>query len=263
MTKIAIFTSNQPRHIAFVRSAAAMFDDIVVFIETTTLFPGEIEDFYSASSTMREYFGRVRKAESNVFGEMVPLPKLTAVFPMRMGDATHLPIAIVESFIEGRKILVFGASYIRPPLIDALVERQAMNIHVGIAPQYRGNSCNFWALNDGRPHLVGSTIHYLSRGLDTGDVLMHALPQPRDYDSFDLGMHAVRAGHMAILDLAARSEMPEAHAQDATKLIRYARKADFSDEVARKFLDRHPSGSEISRAQIAGNISGLVNPGWY
>jgi len=39
---------------------------------------------------------------------------------------------------------------------------------MGISPYYRGNDCNFWALNDNNPHLVGSTIHLLSKGLDNG-----------------------------------------------------------------------------------------------
>ena len=30
---------------------------------------------------------------------------------------------------------------------------------LGISPQYRGSSCNFWALYDNNPHLVGATMN--------------------------------------------------------------------------------------------------------
>ena len=46
---------------------------------------------------------------------------------------------------------------------------------MGISPFYRGTDCNFWALNDNNPHLVGGTIHYISKGLDPGPILYHAI----------------------------------------------------------------------------------------
>ena len=46
---------------------------------------------------------------------------------------------------------------------------------MGISPYYRGTDCNFWAMYDNNPHLVGSTIHLLTKGLDSGPILYHAL----------------------------------------------------------------------------------------
>ena len=46
---------------------------------------------------------------------------------------------------------------------------------MGISPYYRGTDCNFWALYDNNSHLVGSTIHYLSKGIDSGPILYHAI----------------------------------------------------------------------------------------
>ena len=48
---------------------------------------------------------------------------------------------------------------------------------MGLAPYYRGTDCNFWALYDGNPELVGSTIYLLSKGLDTGKILYHAISE--------------------------------------------------------------------------------------
>ena len=50
---------------------------------------------------------------------------------------------------------------------------------MGISPYYRGSACNFWALYDKNPQFVGATIHYLSEGLDDGDILFHVLPSKK------------------------------------------------------------------------------------
>ena len=50
----------------------------------------------------------------------------------------------------------------------------------------------FWALYDNNPHLVGSTIHMLSKGLDDGPVLYHALSKIKT-SPFDYTMSCVKA----------------------------------------------------------------------
>ena len=66
--------------------------------------------------------------------------------------------------------IVFGASFIKGWLVDFLIKNKAINIHMGLSPYYRGSSCNFWAMYDNNPNYVGATIHYLSKGLDSGEI---------------------------------------------------------------------------------------------
>ena len=47
---------------------------------------------------------------------------------------------------------------------------------MGISPYYRGTDCIF-GLKWQEYHLVGATVHLLSKGLDNGDILYHALPK--------------------------------------------------------------------------------------
>lgn len=49
---------------------------------------------------------------------------------------------------------------------------------MGLSPYYRGTDCNFWALYDKKPQYVGATIHLLSKGIDSGPTLYHALSKP-------------------------------------------------------------------------------------
>ena len=68
---------------------------------------------------------------------------------------------------------------------------------MGVSPYYRGTDCNFWALYDGNPHLVGSTIHYLSKGLDNGPMLYHTLSKIKD--NFEYTMSTVKAAFVSVV----------------------------------------------------------------
>lgn len=59
-----------------------------------------------------------------------------------------------------------------------------INIHAGITPQYRGVHGGYWALAEGHPDLVGTTVHLVDRGIDTGGVLERAYFTPTREDSF-------------------------------------------------------------------------------
>ena len=47
---------------------------------------------------------------------------------------------------------------------------------MGVSPQYRGSSCDIWAMYDRHPHWVGATLHLLSAGLDSGPMIRPARP---------------------------------------------------------------------------------------
>ena len=45
-----------------------------------------------------------------------------------------------------------------------------INIHGGYVPDYRGNHCFFFALYNGHFSRIGSTIHFVDTGINTGDI---------------------------------------------------------------------------------------------
>lgn len=255
--RVAVFTSNQPRHVALLERLARVADSVVAVQECTTLLPGSISDFYGASPDMRRYFERVRAAERTVFGAPRPAPAKVRVLAMRMGDLSHVPLESLSDALACERLVVFGASYIRGALCDVLVERGAINIHMGVAPHYRGSSTNFWALYDGRPELVGATLHLLSAGLDSGPILRHAFPRPTA-DPFELGMRAVESAHAALA--AALREGGAVVPQDRRRQIRYTRNRDFTDAAAREYLSRLPSAETISERISARDPGEFVRP---
>ncbi|RME89849.1 MAG: methionyl-tRNA formyltransferase [Verrucomicrobia bacterium] len=239
--KITLFTSNQPRHLHLAAALAQLADDVNVICEVNTVFPGKVQDFFKKSDVMQRYFGNVIAAERRLFGDIRFLPGNARILAIKHGDLNLLEKRQLADALEADLYVVFGASYIRGWLVDFLVDHGAINIHMGISPYYRGSSCNFWALYDDRPGYVGATIHMLSKGLDSGDMLFHCLPRLMDGDSpFDFTMRAVAAAHHGLCRAIRDGSIFEMERvkQDRTKEIRYTRNADFTDEVAEEFLRR-------------------------
>jgi Formyl transferase len=260
--RITVFTSNQPRHLSLIASLASIADEVFAVQECSTVFPGQVQDFFNKSPVMQDYFSRVIAAEREVFGQVGFCPRNVQQLALKMGDLSRLDPSALAPALASDVAIVFGASYIKGPLCNALVEKRAVNIHMGVSPFYRGSSTNFWAMCDRRPQYVGATIHLLSKGLDSGPILFHALPEAAEVDPFVHGMRAVKAAHTALVDrirdraLFDLAPVP----QDRTRELRYTRNADFTDAVAAEYLAALPSPSQLQAALQARDLGEFIRP---
>lgn len=66
----------------------------------------------------------------------------------------------------------------------ALLDVPTLNLHMGITPLYRGVHGGYWALREGRVDLVGSTIHLVDAGIDTGKVVSQTTFRVGPHDNF-------------------------------------------------------------------------------
>ena len=71
-----------------------------------------------------------------------------------------------------------------------------VNVHGGFLPYYRGNHCFFFAVYDRRLDRVGSTIHRVDAGIDTGNLIEVVRP-PLTGDELPEHLYC-RADHLAI-----------------------------------------------------------------
>jgi len=260
--RITLFTGNQARHLALVERLAEIAQPLFVVQECTTVFPGQVPDFFRRSEVMQSYFQRVLAAERLVFGLPRPAPAGVRQFTLRMGDLSHVPTEWLAPALDADAFIVFGASYIRGPLCDELVMRGAVNLHMGVSPFYRGSSTNFWALHDGRPAFVGATIHRLTSGLDSGPILCHVFPPTATYEPFELGMRAVESAHKALAHLLHSGELQhmKGEPQDRSRQLRYSRNSDFTDEVAAEYLERLPTPTAIHAALMQRDLGHFTRP---
>ena len=233
---VTVFTRDSARHIALVNKLVAVTNGVHAVIESS---PPSV-NAPPKSPVMAEYFSRVQQAEDHIFASDITLDPRVNTQLIAPGQLNQLTPQQLQAALETDYVVVFGSSYIKGWLADALIEKNAINLHMGISPQYRGSACNFWALFDNNPQFVGATIHRLAKSLDTGSVIQHVRPKFTGQNLFHFSMQAVATGHDAlaalILNNKLQSVVPEP--QDPKLEIRYSKNADFTDEVAASFLKR-------------------------
>ncbi len=129
---------------------------------------------------------------------------------------------------------------IKGDLVEFLISKRAINIHAGITPYYRGSDCNFWALYDNNPHLVGTTIHLLSKGLDNGPILYHAMSNHKT-NPFEYTMSTLKSAFQSIADKVSDKSIFEIKSlnQDKSKEIRYSKKIEFNDQILKTYLKKN------------------------
>ena len=239
--KITVFTSNQNRHNYLINSLSKICEELFVVQECKTVFPGIIPGHYPANNTMRKYFQNVVTAELNLFGNSFvnKYNKNIKILPIQFSDLDKCSMNFLNDFIKSDYYVVFGSSYIKGELVDFLVDNKAINIHMGVSPYYRGTDCNFWALYDNNPHLVGATIHLLSKGLDSGPILYHAMSNVLT-NSFEYSMSTVKSAFDSLAERINDNSIfnMKTELQDKSKEIRYSRKDEFNENIVEEFFKK-------------------------
>lgn len=64
------------------------------------------------------------------------------------------------------------------------VDAKFINMHAGITPLYRGVHGGYWALAENNPNLVGTTVHFVDTGIDTGNIIEQAFFSVTEDDNF-------------------------------------------------------------------------------
>jgi len=220
--RVLILTGDQPRHEYLVDRVLGNGHEVVVYTVPRALPP-------PAGPAMAEYFRRMTEQEHAIF--------------VQRCRPVQLVNNIEEAVEWAERILVFGYTYIRQPLLGRLMAKGAMNIHAGVAPEYRGTACNFWADYHGLPVLVGVTLHDLTADIDGGPIrrrFMPALWESFPPDPWARSFAKLKIALNVIADAEIREPSP-AVPQDPAKWIHYSRAADFTEAVCAEYLAKLPA----------------------
>ena len=240
--KITLFTSNKNRHNYLINLLSEVADDFFVVQECDTIFPGIVPGQYQTSTIMKKYFENVKNAQLKLFGNSFinAKKKNIKILSIVSGDLNKCSMELLLEFLKSDIYIVFGSSYIKGELVDFLIKKKTINIHAGVSPFYRGTDCNFWALFDNNPHLVGTTIHLLSKGLDNGPVLYHAMSNIKT-NPFEYTMSSVKSAFHSIAERIKNGSIFKIKPilQDKTKELRYSKKSDFSEDVVKKYFEKN------------------------
>ena len=239
--KITLFTSNQIRHNYFINLLSQVASELFVVQENCSNFPGTADNHYPASNILKSYFLKVGVAEQKLFKTSNSFVASNNINLLSVADGylKNCSINQLKNFLGSDVYIVFGSSYIKGELVDFLIANKTINIHMGISPYYRGTDCNFWALYDNNPHLVGATIHLLSKGLDLGPILYHALSELKN-DPNSYTMSTVKSAFHSLAERIKNKSLfdikPEK--QNVLKEIRYSKNIDFNEDSLKLFLTK-------------------------
>lgn len=101
-------------------------------------------------------------------------------------------VALLHS-LRADAVVVHGTRIIAARVLES-AGCPVVNMHAGITPRYRGVHGGYWALAERHPDWVGTTVHLVDPGIDTGGILAQTTFQVAGEDTIATypDLHLVR-----------------------------------------------------------------------
>lgn len=101
-------------------------------------------------------------------------------------------------------VIVNGTSILRPHILNS-TSAVFINTHQGITPRYRGAHGAYWALKQNDAANCGVTVHLVDEGIDTGNIIGHAIIEPSSEDNFSTYPFLQTAAALPLLSATIRN----------------------------------------------------------
>jgi len=185
--RILILTSNSYRKIYFANEINRHYKVAGIVVEQKFLRKNRIRKFlksikYNPIKLFLKIYYKIRLLEVDKRYEEAEIKMLLgggrgASFPKEAAilKTDDINSGEVEDFIKKCRpdiILVSGSSLIKKNIIALAPPNGIINMHTGLSPYYRGGPCTFWCLFNGELEYLGVTIHHLTAGIDSGDIIL-------------------------------------------------------------------------------------------
>ena len=96
-------------------------------------------------------------------------------------------------------IAVCGTAMLREPVLS--ITPYTLNLHSGLSQKYRGTWTTLWPIYNQEPEYVGFTVHFVTAGIDDGDIIRQGRPVIHADDNHEtLYVKVVKLGTMAVLN---------------------------------------------------------------
>lgn len=243
--RLIILTSNQLRHKYFSNRLIENFNVVSIFSEEKSFNPKDKKIIKEKTKNKKEkifwqwHFNLRDKAEKFYFSDDIKFkinPRLIINIPK--GKINN------EIYVEKIKklkpdiIAVFGTSLLKEKIIDICPEK-IINMHLGLSPYYRGSAANFWPLYDNKLEYVGVTIHFLDKGIDSGNIIHQGRPEIENGDNqHTIGCKTIIVGTQLMIKAIKKcvESKPKSFSQDKKRGKLYFRK-DFSVKDIKKLKE--------------------------
>lgn len=139
-------------------------------------------------------------------------------------------------------IAVCGASIMKADLLS-IPAYGVVNLHGGLSQFYRGLFTTDWAIHNNEPECVGATVHFVSKGVDDGDVVYQGRPTiVADDNPNSLYEKVVRLGVEMMIQAVSDLEQRRCHSVSLTTKGRLYLNDSFTTRVKRNTWRRIQAG---------------------
>jgi methionyl-tRNA formyltransferase len=200
--RVIILTADQLRHKYFACRLMESFDVTAVFCEKKApkISAKRIDN---NDEFLNWHFNELRKTEEVFFKDFVSKKMPLHSDKVRYLDDKNLNHPDVIEEIKRLKpdcAAVLGTCILKDEIIDAIPK--IINLHLGLSPYYRGSGTNFWPLYNKELEYIGVTIHFLDKGIDSGEIIRQRRPKIEVDDNIHtLGCKAIVSGADAMIEI--------------------------------------------------------------
>ena len=226
---ISVLTSSHLRHKYLVSKLSNNFKKVLYINENKPLVRAK------RIPIVKNYFSKVKNAEKKTFKNKVKIRKNVSQINFKYGKINEKKLLKNKIFLKSDIFLVFGSSIIRGALLNFLLKKKALNIHMGVLPFYRGTDCNFWAIHDKKYKNVGASLILLSKKIDDGKIIKIFLGK-LNKNKFLFTMQACKKAIDSTVAFLKKQKKPfKTRKIDKKKLIRLSKFTDLNYKSIKNF----------------------------
>jgi folate-dependent phosphoribosylglycinamide formyltransferase PurN len=206
--KIVLWIGNEPNQIALAQKINRLYPLSGVFLETrkikrkvTVLFLlGKLIEKFFFRAISKAWFGMLSYYNNLVTPfSNIPLEHVSNINSEIVLDKTKL--------INPDLIIVSGTSLIKDELSSLKPKIGILNLHTGLSPYIKGGpNCTNWCIASEQIHLIGNTVMWIDKGIDSGRIVYSELTKFNGNENL-LDVHIKVMEHAHSIYLKAISEV--------------------------------------------------------
>lgn len=232
---LIIITGDKLRHMYFAQYLLNSFPEAVLVIERQPEEPWGAH-LQNPSMLEQEHFKAFANAEKIFFQDAVndnhALIESRKVFDVSGGSINTREVIDALKKYNPSVLATLSTSILKDDFIGSFPA--IINYHAGLSPFYRGSGTNVFPIINREPEYIGTTIHYIDAGIDSGDIIVQGRPNFKvGDDSHSLGCksHVVGTKLMGDVVTACLSGVRPKGFKQNLQTGRFYAKADFTDDA--------------------------------
>jgi len=142
--------------------------------------PAQLQAKFRERKIFQDHYARTGAVDRTFFGEdgvTLQVPEGCHVVHTEGVRALSQPVYVKQiKSLKPDVIAVCGSSILKGEILQA-APLGILNLHGGLAQRYRGIWTTLWAVVRNEPEYIGATVHYVSPGIDDGDIVYQGRPE--------------------------------------------------------------------------------------